>query len=114
MVAAPRLKLAIRAIVALTWLYQGLWLKLIVADPHHLQVVTGAGLPGWFMSVIGAGETLLGLGVLSGLFNRFVCWFQLGLLLAMNSIGILTGGVPDPAGLIIGNLPLVACILVLL
>lgn len=109
-----RLKRFLRLVVALTWLYQGLWLKLVVVDPHHLEVVRGAGLPGWFLTVIGAGETLLGIGVLSGLFNRFVSWFQLALLLAMNSIGILTGGVDDPVGLILGNLPLVGCILVLL
>ena len=61
------------------------------------------------------GETLLALGVLSGLWWRPLAWFQLALLAAMNAIGILAGGgaIADPAGLILRNLPFAMCIILI-
>lgn len=106
--------LGIRLVLGLTWLYQGLWVKLICVDPHHLAVVRAAGLPDAALTVIGSGETLLGVGALSAILWRFVTWFQIGLLVTMNTIGILSGGVEHPAALIVGNLPLLACMLVIL
>jgi uncharacterized membrane protein YphA (DoxX/SURF4 family) len=103
-----------RVIVALVWLYQGLWLKVIAVDPHHLEIVTQVGFASPLMALrlIGAGETLLALGVLSGLFYRWISLFQILLLVAMNASGILFGGgkIAQPVGLIIGNLPLLFCI----
>ena len=53
---------------------------------------------------------LLALGILSGWLSRFVNGFQLFLLVAMNTVGILySGQIADPAGLVISNLPLAAC-----
>lgn len=112
---SQRFLLAVRLVLALTWLYQGLWLKLILVDPHHLSIVEGI-FPGHgklFLTVIGSGETLLGLGIASGLLYRFVTAFQAGLLITMNTIGILSGGVPAPAGLIVANLPLLMLMLIL-
>lgn len=103
----------LRLTVALVWLYQGLWLKMIAKDAHHLAIVSSVGFssPETAMLLIGLGETLLGLGVLSGLFHRFVAVFQILLLLAMNLSGIFFGGgnVAAPFGLLLGNLPLVMC-----
>ena len=112
---SPRLLLGVRLVLALTWLYQGLWVKLIVVDPHHLAIVEGVfpGNPRAFLSLIGAGETLLGLGIASGLVYRFVTAFQAILLISMNAVGILSGGVPQPLGLIVGNLPLLMCMLLI-
>ena len=112
---SPRLLLGVRLVLALTWLYQGLWVKLIVVDPHHLAIVEGVfpASPRAFLSLIGAGETLLGLGIASGLVYRFVTAFQAILLISMNAVGILSGGVPQPLGLIVGNLPLLMCMLLI-
>src|SRR3989442_11774605 len=87
-----RLIFCLRVVVALVWLYEGLWLKLIQHAPHELAVVEGVGgfgpfTPLKFMQLIGAGEMLLGIGVLSGLFSRPFAWFQVALLALMNSIG---------------------------
>ena len=101
--------------LALTWLYQGLWLKLIVVDPHHLSIVEGVSPlhARALLTFIGSGETLLGLGIASGLLYRFVTGFQALLLIAMNTVGILSGGVPQPAGLIVANLPLLMLMLII-
>ena len=109
-----RWRLGLRVVLCLTWLYQGLWLKLMARDPHHLQVVEAVGpvaglAPADFLTLIGAGETLLAVGILSGLLHRFVASFQIVLLLSMNFIGIVSGGVEQPIGLLIGNLPLLVC-----
>lgn len=63
--------MAARIIVALTWFYQGLWLKIIARDPHHLEIVQRVGLPYPEIAilVIGIGEGLLGFAVLSGFFR---------------------------------------------
>lgn len=116
---SPVFVFVVRLAIALVWLYEGLWLKLIERAPHELAVVEGVGglmslTPLQFLQLIGAGETLLALGVLSGLFWRPLAWFQLALLVAMNAIGILKGGnaISDPAGLLIRNLPFVLCIVI--
>ena len=109
-----------RCVVASVWLYEGLWLKLIARAPHEMAVVRGvvgdASLaPSTLLLVIGAGETLLALGVLSGWFNRPLAWFQIGLLLAMNAGGILFGGnaIREPLGLLVHNAPFLLCIALL-
>lgn len=109
---------AIRCVLALIWLYNGLWLKIIEVDPHHLQIVSGIARsigrsPKEFLLIIGALETLLAAGILSGLLNRFVSYFQIGIILLMNTIGIIYGGgaIKDPLGLIIMNLPVIMCAL---
>ena len=111
----PKELLAIRCILALVWLYNGLYLKLILIDPKHLQVVEAVGQvgplsPQHFLMLIGAGETLLGLAILSSWFYPFLCLFQLALVILMNLIGSLSGGVTDPIALVVTNLPFLACI----
>jgi uncharacterized membrane protein YphA (DoxX/SURF4 family) len=113
----PRLLTAIRCVVALVWLYEGLWMKLITRDPHELAIVAAVGgpgglTPGGFMMLIGVGETLLALGVLSGLFARPLAAAQILLLLAMNGAGIAwgDGSIAHPIGLILKNLPFLMCI----
>ncbi len=107
---------AVRCVLAAVWVYHGLWLKLVVRDTHHLEivgaVVGGTGIsPIVGLGIIGSGETLLALGIMSGLWPRFVNSFQIGLLVLMNGCGILFGGgaIERPLGLVIANLPLVAC-----
>ena len=116
---SPVLIWLLRGVVALVWIYEGLWLKVIRQAPHELQVVASVGI-GWLppktlLFLIGSGETLLGIGVLTGLYARFLAWFQILLLLAMNAVGIVFGhgSISDPAGLLIHNLPFLACIAIL-
>ena len=101
--------------MASIWLYNGLWLKLILVDPEHLKVVEAVGgfaglSPRQFLMMIGGGETLLGLGLLSGILYKQLCIFSIALIVAMNAIGILSGGVPNGLGLVINNLPTVFCL----
>ena len=107
--------LAIRVILAAVWFYNGLYLKLILVDPAHLKVVEAVGqlgplTPARFLFLIGLGETLLGLWILSGFLYRYSCGLQFVLIVLMNCIGILSGGVANPPGLVITNLPLLAAI----
>ena len=116
---APSFLAVTRCVVALVWLYEGLWLKIIAHDPHQLAIVKsfafGSFTPFLLMTLIGGGETLLGLAVLSGLYWRFIAWFQGVLLVVMNITGILFGGgqIAQPIGLLIHNLPLLLCIALL-
>ncbi len=115
----PPLLAIVRLAVAAVWIYEGLWLKVVRPAPHELAVAQSVTLgllsPITLLRVIGGGETLLGLGVLSGRYPRFLAWFQGLVLVLMNVLGILFAGsaIPDPVGLVIHNLPLLACIIVL-
>jgi uncharacterized membrane protein YphA (DoxX/SURF4 family) len=105
---------AMRLTVALTWFYQGLWLKVIARDPHHLEIVTRVGLPhpATALAIIGIGEGLIGMAVLLGIFPRIIAALQIGIILAMNLTAIFGSGgaIREPLGLLIGNAPLLLCI----
>jgi uncharacterized membrane protein YphA (DoxX/SURF4 family) len=112
----PKIIFAIRCVLAAVWLYNGLWLKVIALDPHHLSIVTPIGhslqiSPETMLRSIGGLETLLGIGILSGLFYKFVSYFQIAIVLLMNFIGIIFGGgaIQHPLGLIVSNLPTLMC-----
>jgi uncharacterized membrane protein YphA (DoxX/SURF4 family) len=110
----PRELLALRFVLALIWLYNGLYIKLILVDPEHLKVVQEVGqigplTPPLFLSLIGLGETALGVLILTGWRYRQACFFQIALVVAMNVIGIASGGVDKPLALVAANLPLLAC-----
>ena len=115
----PTLLAAIRVAVAAVWIYEGFWLKMARPAPHELAVMGAVSLgslsPSRLLFLIGCGEVLLGLGVLSGLYFRFLAWFQVVVLVLMNGIGILFAGkaISDPFGLVIHNLPFLLCIVVL-
>lgn len=108
---------AVRCIVSLIWLYEGLWQKIIVRDAHELDIVRqfagSASNAHTGMLLIGGCETLLALAVLSGLYARPLAWFQLSILLVMNFTGIIGGNgtIANPTALIIQNLPLFACMM---
>ena len=113
----PKMVFAIRVVLASIWLYNGLWLKVITLDPHHLDILRSVGHgtdPVLLSRLIGSCETLLACGILSGLFYRFVSYFQIAIILLMNVIGSLFGGgtIPHPFGLIISNLPTIMCALI--
>lgn len=113
----PGLLTAIRLSVAAIWLYEGLWLKILHPAPHELAVVEtvprGPLTAAQFLALIGGGETLMGLGVLTGRYPRFLAWFQGSVLVLMNGAGIAFshGAIADPVGLVLRNLPLLLCII---
>ena len=67
--------------------------------------------PELLLRLIGGCETLLGVGIVSGLCYRFVSYFQIIIILLMNLIGSIFGGgaIQHPFGLIISNLPTIMC-----
>lgn len=99
-----------RAAVALVWLYQGLWLKVLRADPRHAAIVAsalgaGAETARGALAAIGLAETALAVWVLWGWRPRLAALAQTVLLAAMNAGGILGGRahLPDPAGMVLQN-----------
>lgn len=114
----PRLLFGLRLMLGAIWLYNGLWLKIVAVSPEHLAIISGlrAGPliePHMLLTLIGVGETLLAFGVWSGLYYQFVSWFQLAVLLAMNSVAILfSGTIQEPVQLLFQNLPLLFCMLI--
>ena len=110
----------LRVIVCLVWLHEGLWLKVICQAPHELSVVrdiaTGSLLtPETLLSILGWGEVVLALAVLSGRHARPLAWIQGFLIVAMNgtALALARGSIDDPSGLVVKNLPLLACIALL-
>jgi uncharacterized membrane protein YphA (DoxX/SURF4 family) len=111
----PHFLLGVRLVITLIWLYEGLWQKIIVQDTHELSIVQQfAATPEsarLLMAGIGGAETLLALGVLSGLLARPLACFQVFILVTMNLTGIFfgRGTIAAPVSLIIHNLPLLLC-----
>jgi S-adenosylmethionine:diacylglycerol 3-amino-3-carboxypropyl transferase len=99
-----------RLAVALVWLYQGLWCKLLGGCPGHLaivQAVPGLGASGGAILLAGLGlfETGLAFWVLSGWRPRAAALVQTALLVAMNGGGLLWGRehIADPGAMITQN-----------
>jgi len=116
---SPRFVFAIRCVLAIVWLYNGLWKKILCIDPHHLAIISTVCSelrlpPELTLNAIGACESLLALGILSGLLYRFVSIFQVVVVLTMNMVGTIGSGgnLKATLGLIIMNLPLIMCALV--
>jgi uncharacterized membrane protein YphA (DoxX/SURF4 family) len=115
----PKLLFALRLTLGAIWLYNGLWLKIVATSPEHLAVVSGLNLgkfiqPHTLLTLIGVGETMLATAIWSGLFNRYVSWFQFGILLATNFIAILfSGAIAQPMQLIFQNLTMYFCIVIM-
>jgi SAM-dependent methyltransferase len=100
-----------RLAVALVWLYQGLWCKLLGRCPGHRAIVQAVpGLSGGAGTVVLAGlgtiEVGLALWVLSGWRPRWAAAAQTLLLVEMNGGGLLwgRGHIADPGAMITQNL----------
>lgn len=97
------------AAVAAVWFYEGLWNKLLGAQPHQRGIVDRVPwlgrFSGAFLPALGVLECLLGLWVLSG-WQPYACvLFQTALLIGMNSGGLLYARqlIPDPGGMVVKN-----------
>ena len=100
-----------RLAVALVWLYQGLWCKLLGRCPGHRAIVQAVpGLAGGAGAVVLAGLGTIELGlavwVLSGWRPRWAAAAQTLLLVGMNGGGLLWGRehIADPGAMITQNL----------
>ena len=100
----------IRAAIALVWLYQGLWCKLMGRAPHHEAVI--ASVP--FLNAEQAHAALFGLGglecfiaiwVLCGRWAYGAALVQSVLLAIMNAAGVFWASaiIPDPLGMLFQN-----------
>jgi SAM-dependent methyltransferase len=100
-----------RLAVALVWLYQGLWCKLLGRCPGHQAIVQAVpGLTGRAGAIVLAGlgtiEVGLAVWVLSGWRPRLAATAQTLLLVGMNGGGLLWGRehIADPGAMITQNL----------
>lgn len=103
--------LAARLSIALVWLYNGLWCKVLARDPSHRDIVASAadplGLPADPVALaIGVGEIALAIWVVSGRTRRACAWTQTGVLVAMNAAGLAFGSssIASPGGVVVHNI----------
>lgn len=107
----------IRLSIALVWLYQGLWCKILGGSSGHLAVISAVP----FIGVTGGRAVLIALGlvecaiaawVLLGKRMREAAIVQTVLLAAMNAGGLIWAWclIPDPVGLILQNFTFVLLI----
>ena len=98
----------LRGAIALVWLYQGLWHKIIDPDGHHRKLLSAAlGTP-WSRPAclaLGILETAIALAVFADRWPKRLGWLQIGLLAAMNTGGLLAARsqIPDPVGMLTIN-----------
>jgi uncharacterized membrane protein YphA (DoxX/SURF4 family) len=106
-----------RIAIAAVWLYHGVWNKLLAPVGRHASIVaTAADLGGWSprttLALIGVGEVLLAVWVLSGTKPRWAAIAQTLVLVAMNAGGLLWARdqIADPGGMIVQNCALLVLI----
>jgi DoxX-like family len=100
----------IRASIALVWLYQGLWCKLLGGVPRHEAVVgavpfIGPGAARSVLTVLGLAECCIAAWVMSGKRLRDAAILQTALLIVMNAGGTIWASrfIPDPGSMIVQN-----------
>jgi uncharacterized membrane protein YphA (DoxX/SURF4 family) len=109
----------VRAALALVWLYQGFWCKLLGFAPHQENVVQAvpffsAPTAHLILLALGMTETLLAVWLLAGWRPRWAAFAQIALLVGMNTAGLIFGRafIPDPAGMVVQNLAFIMLILI--
>lgn len=102
--------LLIQVAVALVWLYEGLWCKVLGGSHHELEVVEAAPPFGTrhaalFLRALGVLECVLAVWVLSGWQPLPAAVVQTGLLVSLNAAGIAWSRhlIPDPPGMLVKN-----------
>lgn len=100
----------IRIAIALVWLYQGFWCKVLGGVPRHEAIIAsvpfiGSAAGRVALIMLGLLECGIGLWVLSGRWMRQVAIVQTTLLAAMNAGGLVWAAhlIPDPAGMVLQN-----------
>lgn len=107
----------IRLSIALVWLYEGLWCKVLRGVPHHAAVIEAVPFirsEGGHITLIALGllECGIGLWVLYGRWMRLAAIVQTALLIAMNTGGLIWAWhvIPDPGGMVFQNFAFVLLI----
>jgi hypothetical protein len=100
----------IRAAVGAVWLYEGLWCKILGRAPTQLQVVEAvpflaSRVAARFLFLLGFVELAVAVWVLSGFRPGLCAIAQTGLLVGLNSAGVLWARhrIHDPAGMLLKN-----------
>jgi uncharacterized membrane protein YphA (DoxX/SURF4 family) len=100
----------IRVAIALVWVYQGLWCKVLGGIPRHLDVISAVpfiGPAAGHITLIALGllESGIAVWVLWGRWMRYAAVVQTLLLAAMNTGGLIWAArlIPDPVGMILQN-----------
>ncbi len=103
-------RLLARTSIALVWLYQGLWCKVLGQAPRHQAVIASVPFLSpaaghWALIALGLLESVIALWVLWGRRLRLAAILQTALLVAMNAGGVVWAShlIPDPAGMILQN-----------
>lgn len=101
----------IRLSIALVWLYEGLWCKLLGRLPSQLAIVEevprfSAGFASNLLRLLGLAEVLLAVWVLSGIAAPICAVAQVVFLVVLNCNGLLWARklIHDPAGMVIKNI----------
>lgn len=107
----------IRISIAMVWLYQGLWCKVLGGSPNHQAVVAAVPFIGTAAShavliALGLIECGIAVWVILGWQLRKAAIVQTVLLAAMNAGGLIWSWrlLPDPAGMILQNFAFVLLI----
>ena len=102
--------LLIKLAVAMVWLYEGLWCKVLGGSRHELEVVQAAplfapNLAALFLRAVGVFECALALWVLAGWQPLWAALVQTVLLVSLNTAGIAWSRhvIPDPPGMLFKN-----------
>ena len=102
--------LVIKIAVALVWLYEGLWCKVLGGSRHELEVVEATPLfsPRWaalFLRALGVFECVLAVWVLHGWQPLFAAVVQTVFLVSLNAAGMTWSRhvIPDPPGMLVKN-----------
>jgi len=100
----------VRLSIALVWIYEGLWCKVLGHSANHTAVISAVpfiGARGSHLALIALGLLECGIAawVLSGKRLREAAIVQTVLLVAMNTGGLIWARhlIPDPPGLILQN-----------
>jgi DoxX-like family len=105
----PSLRL-IRTSIALVWMYEGLWCKVLGHAPRHEAILTSLPLlttaeAHSLLLALGCLECVMGVWVISGWRPAQGALIQTALLVSMNAGGLIFASrlVPDPAGMLLQN-----------
>jgi hypothetical protein len=105
----PSLRL-IRTSIALVWMYEGLWCKVLGHAPRHEAILTSLPLlttaeAHSLLLALGCLECAIGVWVISGWRPAQGVLIQTALLVSMNAGGLIFAArlVPDPAGMLLQN-----------
>lgn len=103
----------IRFSVALVWLYEGLWCKVLGRMPGQEDIVKAVPALGprrssVFISALGFAECALGIWILTGRLAWWAALTQTVALVSMNAVGLTFARkhIHDPAGMLCKNLVL--------